>query len=163
MSISTDERGPRIWDPSFFPPATTSACRLKVGFGPIAQAHASGCLCTPKNCLVSHPCIGKGSTSVAISTLWQRDKLLNKSLQVIPAQHTVHCFSAWNQSVTFRFRNFSVLKLFHFFCGFGFGIEKNWYQKKYRIQYRKFLVSKKVSDSVSEKFGIGKSFGFGFV
>ena len=39
--------------------------------------------------LVSYPCIGKGSTSVAISTLWQRDKLLNKSLQVIPAQSIV--------------------------------------------------------------------------
>ena len=67
------------------------------------------------------------------------------------------------QSVTFRFRNFSVSKLFHFFDGFGFGIEKIWYRKKYRIRYRKNLVSKKVSDSVSEKFGIGKSFGFGFV
>ena len=67
------------------------------------------------------------------------------------------------QSVTFRFQNFSVSKLFHFFYGFGFGIEKNWYKKKYRIRYRKNLVSKKVSDSVSEKFGIGKSFGFGFV
>ena len=33
----------------------------------------------------------------------------------------------------------------------------------FRIRYRKNLVSKKVSDSVSEKFGIGKSFGFGFV
>jgi len=67
------------------------------------------------------------------------------------------------QSVTFRFRNFSVSKLFHFFGGFGFGIEKIWYRKKYRIRYRKNLVSKKVSDSVSEKFGIQKSFGFGFV
>ena len=65
--------------------------------------------------------------------------------------------------MTFRFRNFSVSKLFHFVDGFGFGIEKIWYQKKYRIRYRKNLVSKKVSDSVSEKFGIGKSFGFGFV
>ena len=52
---------------------------------------------------------------------------------------------------------------FPFFDGFGFGIEKIWYRKKYRIRYRKNLVSKKVSDSVSEKFGIGKSFGFGFV
>ena len=65
--------------------------------------------------------------------------------------------------MTFRFRNFSISKLFHFLDGFGFGIEKNWYQKKYRIRYRKNLVSEKVSDSVSKKFGIGKSFGFGFV
>ena len=32
----------------------------------------------------------------------------------------------------------------------GFGIETNWYRKKYRIRYRKNLVSE-------------KSFGFGFV
>ena len=47
------------------------------------------------------------------------------------------------QSVTFRFRNFSVSKLFHFF----------WW---YRYRFRKFLVSKKVSVSVSKKFGIEK-------
>ena len=47
--------------------------------------------------------------------------------------------------------------------GFGFGTEKIWYRNKYRIRYRKNLVSVKVSDSVSKKFGIGKSFGFGFV
>ena len=69
----------------------------------------------------------------------------------------------WPQSVTFRFQNFSVSKLFHFFGGFGFGIGKIWYRKKYRIRYRKNLVSKKVSYLVSEKFGIGKSFGFGFI
>ena len=67
------------------------------------------------------------------------------------------------QSVTFRFRNFSVSKLFNFFGGFGFGIEKIWYRKKYRIQNRKNLVSKKVSDSVSEKFGIGKKFRIRFL
>ena len=32
----------------------------------------------------------------------------------------------------------------------------------YRIRFRKFLVSKKVSDSVSFFFGIEKSIGFGF-
>ena len=32
----------------------------------------------------------------------------------------------------------------------------------YRIRFRKFLVSKKVSDSVSKFFGIEKSIGFGF-
>ena len=62
------------------------------------------------------------------------------------------------QSVTFRFRNFSI-----FLDGIGFGIEKVWY----RIRYRKSLVSdsvsKKVSDSVSKKIGIRKSFGYGFV
>ena len=66
------------------------------------------------------------------------------------------------QSVTFRFRNFSVSKLFHFFDGIGFGFENFWYRKKYRIRFRFFLVSKKVSDSVSKFFGIEKSIGFGF-
>ena len=64
----------------------------------------------------------------------------------------VNTVSLWyiQQSVTFRFQNFSVSKLFHFFDGFGFGIEKIWYRKKYRIRYRKNLISE-------------KSFGFGFV
>ena len=50
------------------------------------------------------------------------------------------------QSVTFRFRNFSVSKLFKFFDGIGIGFEKFWYRKK-------------VSVSVSKKFGIEKSIG----
>jgi len=54
-----------------------------------------------------------------------------------------------HQSVTFRFRNFSVSKLFHFF----------WW---YRYRFRKILVSKKVSVLVSKKFGIEKSIGIGF-
>ena len=45
---------------------------------------------------------------------------------------------------TSRFRNFSI------FLVVSDSVSKN-------------LVSKKVSDSVSEKFGIGKSFGFGIV
>ena len=62
------------------------------------------------------------------------------------------------QSVTFRFRNFSVSKLFSLFCGFGFGIEKS-----IGFGIVKKLVSEKVLDLVSKKFGIRKSFGFGFV
>ena len=34
------------------------------------------------------------------------------------------------------------------------GIEKIWYRKKYRIRYRKNLVSEKVSDSVSFRFWV---------
>ena len=68
------------------------------------------------------------------------------------------------QSVTFRFRNFSVSKLFNFLYGFGFGIEKIWYRKKYRIRYRKNLVSEKsIGFGTNKKIGIGKVFGFGFV
>ena len=70
--------------------------------------------------------------------------------------------SSW-QSVTFRFRNFSVSKNFHFLDSFRFDIEKIWFKKKYLIGYRKNLVLEIVSDSVSDKFGIEKSFGFGFV
>ena len=43
--------------------------------------------------------------------------------------------------------------------GIGFG--KNRFRRKYRYRFRKFLVSKKVSVSVSENFGIEKSIGFG--
>ena len=56
--------------------------------------------------------------------------------------------AAGYQSVTFRFRNFQVSKLFHFLDGFGFGIKKFgieksigfsirkiWYRKKFRIRY----------------------------
>ena len=57
---------------------------------------------------------------------------------------------------TFRFRNFSM-----FFYGIGIGFEKNWYRKKYRYRFRKFLVSEKVSVLVSKKFGIEKSIGIG--
>ena len=59
----------------------------------------------------------------------------------------------------------------------GIGFEKFWYRKKYRYRFRKILVSKKVSVSVSKKnwyqkkyriryrknLGSEKSFGFGFV
>ena len=76
--------------------------------------------------------------------------------------------------MTFRFRNFSVSKLFHFFRWYRIRYrknlvskkvsdsvsKKNWYRKKYRIRYRKNLVSEKVSDSVLEIFGIENSIRF---
>ena len=52
------------------------------------------------------------------------------------------------QSVTYRYREFPVPGIFHFFGGFGTGIGTNWYQKK-------------VSEPVSEKFGTGKSLATG--
>ena len=52
------------------------------------------------------------------------------------------------QSVTYRYREFPVPEIFHFFGGIGTGIGKNWYRKK-------------VSEPVSEKFGTGKSLGTG--
>ena len=72
---------------------------------------------------------------------------------------------------TSRFRNFSNC------CdSIGIGFEICWYLKKYRYQFRKKLVSKKVSVSVSKNlgikkvsvsvskiFGIEKSIGIGFV
>ena len=53
----------------------------------------------------------------------------------LPAKLNVYL----HQSVTYRYREFSVSGIFHFFCGIG----KNWYRKK-------------VSEPVSEKFGTGK-------
>ena len=52
------------------------------------------------------------------------------------------------QSSTYRYREFPVSGIFHFFGGIGTGIGKNWYRKK-------------VSEPVSEKFGTGKSTGIG--
>ena len=50
----------------------------------------------------------------------------------------------------------SVSKNFGFEKSIGIGFEKFWFRKKYRYRFRKFLVSEKVSLSVSEKIGIGK-------
>ena len=55
-----------------------------------------------------------------------------------------------------------IKQLFFFFGGFGFGIEKIKCRKKYRIRHRKNLVLENISDSVSEKFGIGKKFWIRF-
>ena len=56
-----------------------------------------------------------------------------------------------HQSVTFRFQNFSVSKLFHFLWYSQIGIEKFWYRKKYWYRYRKkyWFRSRKVYVSVS--------------
>ena len=48
----------------------------------------------------------------------------------------------------------SVSKKFGIEKSIGFGIEIIWYRKKYRIRYRKNLVSEKVSDSVSFRFWV---------
>ena len=49
------------------------------------------------------------------------------------------------------------ISLEKFGIGKGIGLKKNWYRKKYRKKYRyrfrKFVVSKKVSVSVSKKIG----------
>ena len=75
------------------------------------------------------------------------------------------------QSVTYRYREFPVSGIFHFFVV----LEKIGTGKKSRNRYRKILVPekspgtgigkiwyrKKVSEPVSEKFGTGKSLGTG--
>ena len=63
--------------------------------------------------------------------------------------------------MTYRYREFPVLGIFHSFGGIGTGIGKNWYRKKSQNRYRKNLVPEKVSEPVSEKFGTGKSLGAG--
>ena len=50
----------------------------------------------------------------------------------------------------------SVSKIFGIEKSIGFGFVFFWYRKKYRIRFRNFLVSKKVSDSVSIFFGFEK-------
>ena len=85
-----------------------------------------------------------------------------------------------HQSSTYRYREFPVSGIFHFFGGIGTGIGKNWYRKKVSVpvsekfgtvkKYRKNLVPEKslgtgigkiwyrkiVSEPVSEKFSTGK-------
>ena len=72
--------------------------------------------------------------------------------------------------MTYRYQEFPVPGIVHFFGGIRTGIEKNWYRKKVlepvsekfgtgkksRNRYRKNLVPEKVSEPVSEKFGTGK-------
>ena len=53
----------------------------------------------------------------------------------------------------------SVSKKFGIEKSIGFGIEIIWYRKKYRIRYRKNLVSEKVSDSVSFRFWVSPHTG----
>ena len=62
-------------------------------------------------------------------------------MEVAPLHCTVDITQ--KQSVTYRYREFPVPGIFHFFGGIGTGIGKNWYRKK-------------VSEPVSEKFGTGK-------
>ena len=71
--------------------------------------------------------------------------------------------SPCQQSVTFRFRNFSVLKLFHFLDGFRFVIERIWNKKSVGLGIEKnigfsigtiWFWKKKGSDSVSFILGI---------
>ena len=58
----------------------------------------------------------------------------------------------------------SVSKQFGIEKNIGFGIEKIRSRKKYRIRYRKNLVSeKKVSDSVSFRFWVSSHTGLGVV
>ena len=52
----------------------------------------------------------------------------------------------------------SVSKFFGIEKSIGIGFENFWYQKKYRIRFRKILVSKKVLVSVSEKIWYRKKY-----
>ena len=67
----------------------------------------------------------------------------------------ISLFCLFKKSFGFSIKNFGYQK------SFGFGTETICYQKKFQIQYRKFLVAKKVSDLVSKFFGGEKSFGIG--
>ena len=81
------------------------------------------------------------------------------------------------QSVTYRYREFPIPGIFHFFGGIGTGIGKYWYREKVAEPVSekfgtgkslgtgigKNLVPEKVPVSVSEIFGTGKSIGIGIV
>ena len=63
-------------------------------------------------------------------------------------QNIISLFKANSeQSVTYRYREFPVPGIFHFFGGIGTGIGKYWCRKK-------------VSEPVSEKFGTGKKYRY---
>ena len=70
------------------------------------------------------------------------------------AQSVPKLFHFHNGVSSCAFSNFSISKLLNVLSGFGFGIQKNWYIKKHRIQYCKNLVSEKVWDLVSFRFCI---------
>ena len=76
---------------------------------------------------------------------------INKSIGI--GFETCLCFLIVSVLVS---KNFGIDK------SIGIGFDFFWYRKKYRYRYRKNLVSKKVSDSVSKKIGIGKKFRIRF-
>ena len=91
------------------------------------------------------------------------EKNYQKSLGFVGLNHG---FLKFGIGIGFGFETFPVLwlgtdsvsKKFGIEKSIGFGIGKIWYRKKYRIRYRKNLVSKKVSDSVSEKIWYQKKY-----
>ena len=84
-----------------------------------------------------------------------------------------HLFNMSYQSVTFRYREFPVPGIFHFFGGIGTGIGTNWYRKKVsepvpeqigtgkksRNRYRKNLVPKKSTGIDIENIWYRKKYG----
>ena len=66
-------------------------------------------------------------------------------MQVIQVIDSLQVIDSIQQSVTYRYREFPVPGVFHFFGGIGTGIGKNWYRKK-------------VPEPVLEKFGTGADF-----
>ena len=65
----------------------------------------------------------------------------------------------WRQRLTFRFRNFSVLKLLLISWGFWFQFRRIWSRKKVLVSVSKNFVSEKKSRF---RIGIEKSLGIGF-
>ena len=64
-----------------------------------------------------------------------------------------------DQSVMSRSREFPFPGILHFFDGIGTGIEKIWYREKSQNRnWKKNLVPKKVSESVSKNFGTEKKY-----
>ena len=68
----------------------------------------------------------------------------------------------WTQSVDLKSFRFGF-ETFPCFLMVSVSVSKKiWSRKKYRYRFRKILVSKKVSVSISKNFAINKSIGIGF-
>ena len=80
------------------------------------------------------------------------DMLITYNIYRLICMATGNCFQVLGsvQSVTYRYREFPVPGIFHFFGGIdknwyrkkslGTGIGKIWYRKKYQYRYQKYLV-----------------------
>ena len=72
----------------------------------------------------------KKSIGFSIVKIWYQKKISDSVSKNLVLQEDSDSFSFrfWVSWMTFRFPKFSVSKLFYFFNGFGFGIEKIWYR-----------------------------------
>ena len=87
------------------------------------------------------------------------EKSIGFGIKKITKKSWICLFETWFCRIwywyQYRFQNYSI-----FLDGIGYGIEKIWYQKKYRIRYQQNLVSKKYWIRWQTKIGIEKTCWF---